>query len=180
MCCKVPNITLSLIHQIKKDMKSRLPVLKFILVVSVLLTGVNEVKAQSQKSYPVDSSLYVEIARMDSLLFTAFNNRDLETTKKIFSTEVEFYHDKGGLTNYAQIIENTKQLFEKNNDLTRELVAGSMEVYPVKDFGAMQIGMHRFRHIENGKMEYGTFKFVHIWKKGDGAWKLTRVISYDH
>ena len=34
------------------------------------------------------------------LLFTAFNTRDLETYKNYFSEDLEFFHDKGGLTGY--------------------------------------------------------------------------------
>jgi ketosteroid isomerase-like protein len=55
-----------------------------------------------------------------------------------------------------------------------------MEVYPIKDFGAIQTASHIFSHVENGKLEKGTFKFVHIWKKENGSWKVCRVITYDH
>ena len=30
---------------------------------------------------------------------------------------------------------------------------GTLEVHPIKDFGAIEIGTHQFRHIENGKEE---------------------------
>lgn len=129
---------------------------------------------------PVSQALYDTIARMDSLLFNSFNNRDLAAQKKIFSVDIEFYHDKGGLTRYDQVIENTKRLFDQDNGLKRTLVPGSMEVYPIKDYGAVQIGMHRFCHKENGKDDCGTFKFIHIWQQKNGEWKLARVISYDH
>jgi len=26
----------------------------------------------------------------------------------------------------------------------------------------------------------GEAKFIHLWQKKGGAWKITRVISYDH
>ncbi len=37
-----------------------------------------------------------------------------------------------------------------------------------------------FCHVENGKNECGTFRFVHIWQKKDGEWKISRAISYSH
>lgn len=129
---------------------------------------------------PASNELYDTIAHMDSVLFDAFNNQDLDKLKTIFATELEFYHDKGGLTNYSQVIENTRRLFDQNNGLKRTLIPGSLEVYPVKEYGAIEIGMHRFCHQENGKEDCGTFKFVHIWRRQDKGWKLTRVISYDH
>ncbi len=71
-------------------------------------------------------------------------------------------------------------MFDQNIGLKRELVPGSLEVYPIKDFGAIEIGAHTFCHIENGKNDCGTFKFVEVWKNNKGEWKLTRIISYDH
>ncbi|RFS16616.1 nuclear transport factor 2 family protein [Emticicia sp. C21] len=126
------------------------------------------------------NKLYNEIAHMDSVLFNAFNTQDQETIKNVFDPSLEFYHDKGGLTNYTQNIDSFKTLFANNNGLNRKLVEGSMEVYPVKDYGAIEVGEHTFCHKENGRDDCGTFKFLHIWQKKDGVWKITRVASYDH
>lgn len=136
--------------------------------------------AVEKKQSPASVELYNTIAHMDSVLFNAFNSRDVETLKTLFTEDLEFYHDIGGLTNYTQNMEAFKSTAEKKNDLKRELIAGSLEVYPVKDFGAMQVGMHRFCHTENGKPDCGTFKFVHIWKNINGTWKISRVVSYGH
>ena len=132
------------------------------------------IKAQS------NDSLYKEIAKMDSILFEAFNKRDVKKFETFFAKDLEFYHDKGGLTGYDHTIEFMKNTAQNDNGLKRELVRGSLEVYPIKDYGAMQIGAHRFCHPENGKMDCGTFKFVHIWKKINNEWKIARVVSYDH
>ncbi|MCB2409057.1 nuclear transport factor 2 family protein [Hymenobacter lucidus] len=129
---------------------------------------------------PASKELYKTIYHMDSVLFDAFNNRNLEIQKMVFATNLEFYHDNGGLTNYNQVIENTRRLFDQNNGLRRTLIPGSLQVYPIKDYGAIEIGIHRFCHPENGKDDCGTFKFIHIWQKRPDGWKLTRVISYDH
>jgi hypothetical protein len=132
-------------------------------------------------SSPANSnSLYNEIAHMDSVLFNAFNSRDMEKFKTLFTTDLEFYHDKGGLTDYNYSIQSFANTIAQNNGLKRELVKGSLEVYPIKDYGAIQIGAHTFCHMENGKEDCGTFKFVHVWKKINNEWKITRVISYDH
>jgi len=137
---------------------------------------------QGRSISPESLELYGEILHMDSVLFNAFNAQDLEQMKNTFSTDLEFYHDKGGLTDYNQTIANFKSLFEKNltTGLRRDLNISSVEVYSIKDFGALEVGMHKFCHVENGKEDCGTFKFIHLWHKTDGVWRLTRVISYDH
>lgn len=165
-------------------MKNSTTIIFIGLVAVAVISSCSATKSKQVKNLkgytPVSMELYQAIAHMDSVLFDAFNGRDLEKLKTIFSTDVEFYHDKGGLTHYDQVMESSKNLFEQNNGLTRTLIPGSLEVYPVKDYGAIQIGMHRFCHQENGKDDCGTFKFVHVWRQHAGVWNLARVISYDH
>jgi Domain of unknown function (DUF4440) len=131
---------------------------------------------------PAPNELYNEIARMDSVIFDAFNTHDLEKLKTIFSENLEFYHDKDGLAGYEQTINNLKSLFEKNQHtgLRRDIIKGSLEVYPIKDYGAVEICLHRFCHVENGKDDCGVFKNIMIWENKNGVWKVTRVVSYDH
>jgi len=140
----------------------------------------NTVNAQLVSESQMKTDLYNEISEMDSILFNAFNNRDIELFKTLFTEDLEFYHDKGGLTNYEHTINFLKSTTQLNNQLIRKLEKGSLEVYPIPGYGAMEIGEHTFCHLENGKKDCGTFKFVHIWKKQDGKWKISRVISYDH
>ncbi|WP_419148285.1 hypothetical protein [Pseudoalteromonas 'SMAR'] len=64
--------------------------------------------------------------------------------------------------------------------MTRTLIPESLTVYPIKDFGALQMGEHRFCHLVNGKNDCGTFRFTHIWRRNQAGWKLHRVISYGH
>lgn len=62
----------------------------------------------------------------------------------------------------------------------RTLVVGSMEVYPLKDFGAVQIGIHRFRKAGHPEDAGGEAKFVTLWNNMSGSWKVTRAISFNH
>jgi hypothetical protein len=68
----------------------------------------------------------------------------------------------------------------KISGLKRELVKSSLEVYALKGFGAIEVGVRKFTHIENGKEEVGLLKFTEVWQNKDGEWKMTRVISYNH
>ena len=125
-------------------------------------------------------ALYQEIAKADGELFAAFNAHDADKVVSYFDKDLEFFHDKGGLQNFDQVLSGTRSMFKQGTDLRRELVPGSLEVYPIHDYGAIEIGAHKFCHTENGKLDCGVFKFVHVWKKQKDGWKITRVISYDH
>jgi hypothetical protein len=61
----------------------------------------------------------------------------------------------------------------------RELVPGTLRVFPIKDFGAISQGEHRFCQFKTGKCE-GTAEFVMIWRQQGSKWTITRVLSYGH
>lgn len=175
MCYIVLIIILTLCQQ----MKIMQHIQQIQRTVWLLLFTIMVAAAGAQKP-AADKKLYAEIAHMDSVLFTAFNSKNLEAFKNIFDKDLEFYHDKGGLSNYAANIEASKSMFARVPDLHRTLLAGSLEVYPIPGYGAIQVGIHRFCHRENGKDDCGNFKFLHIWKQTPEGWKLARVVSYDH
>jgi ribosomal protein S17E len=119
--------------------------------------------------------LYNTIASLDSMLFDAYNHCNLEKYASLFSEDLEFYHDKGGLTT------SKKDMVEavKNNicgKVTRELAKGSIEVSPIPGYGAVEMGSHRFHNLKEGSISRFS-KFVVIWQKKNGEWKVTRVIS---
>jgi len=120
------------------------------------------------------------VKSLDAALFDAYNRCDLEKFATFFPDDVEFYHDQGGVTlGKAALSESLK----KNicGKVTRELVPGSLQVYPMKGYGAVEMGVHRFHHPGHEDTEpVGEGRFIHLWQFKDGAWKITRVISYDH
>jgi hypothetical protein len=63
--------------------------------------------------------------------------------------------------------------------LSIELIASSLEVYPLQDYGAVEIGVHRFHH-PGDPTNVGEAKFVQLWKYKGATWKVTGVTSYDH
>ena len=148
------------------------------LTLSMLMTL--SVAAQEKKVASTSPDLFKEIERADSLMFQAFNTQDMSAFKAMFTEDLEWFQDNGGLIPYKTVFENFGNTFRNENKLSRELVKGSLEVYPIKDYGAIQIGRHQFKHMENGKLEIGTFKFLMIWQKKDEKWRISRVISYDH
>ena len=136
--------------------------------------------AQAPTVTNVGQSLQLEIARMDSLLFAAFNAGDLVRLKTFFAQDLEFYQDNEGLENYAQTMKDFQAMLHQPSRIRRQLVPGSLEVYPIKNYGAIEVGSHRFCHEEKGRTECGTFKFLHVWRKTGRAWRLSRIVSYAH
>jgi hypothetical protein len=157
--------------------------LSFLILLFLFIAFLCPGQVNAQTNQPLSpEQLTKKIAAMDSILFHAFNTCDVNTSKSLFTDDLEFYHDRGGLTNYAQNVKLIIGRCGQETKVRREFVKGSLEVHPIKDYGAIQIGSHNFYYTEKGKEEKfdGTFKFVHIWKNENGNWKIARVISYDH
>ena len=161
-------------------MHDRILFLKGFMLLSFLLVLSFSAFSQEKKVAATPKELQVEIATMDSLLFAAYNARNLGKLKSYFTEDLEWYQDNGGLLSLQMVMTNFDGIFKRDYILTRTLVKGTMEVHPIKDFGAIETGSHQFRHMENGKEEIGTFKFLMIWKKGEKGWQVCRVVSYDH
>jgi hypothetical protein len=121
--------------------------------------------------------LFEELARMDHELFeAAFVTCNASKFRAIFTDDAEFYHDRTG----AAVGEAARTLKScpRDNGVTRTLVPASLEVYPMQGYGAIQIGRHFF--ARKGEPGSEIARFVHLWKREDGAWRLARVLSFDH
>lgn len=140
----------------------------------------NEMKAHRISFQPYE--LYDTINHLDSLLYNSYNERDLKTFMTYFSPGLEFYHDLTGKTNYEDNLERFKTNFSKTTIMRRELKKGSLEVYPIKDYGAIQVGTHNFYQKEEGQAEKLVVqpKFMHIWERTTDGWEIVKVVSYDH
>jgi hypothetical protein len=133
-----------------------------------------------------DAGLAARIAALDAAAFDAFNHcelrGELERYASFFEPDVEFYHDLGGVTwtrdaMIAQVRENVCGKFQ------RELVPGSLKVWPIKDYGALARGEHRFCHYKAGGTTHpceGGAEFTILWRRKGDAWTITRAFSYGH
>jgi len=127
------------------------------------------------------ADLFRTISSLDTAVFDAYNRCDLEKFGSFFPDDLEFYHDQSGLTRTRRSVVEAV----RNNicgKVRRELVPGSLEVYPLRGYGAVEIGVHRFYQTQSAKPNEpsGVAKFVHLWENRNGGWKITRVISFDH
>lgn len=124
------------------------------------------------------AELDATIRALDAALFDAYNRCDLPKFSSLVADDVEFYHDQGGITlGNAALTESIR----KNicGRVTRQLTPGTLRAEPMKNIGAIEIGSHRF--FENGNpVATGEAEFTMLWTSKDGAWKLSRVLSYNH
>jgi hypothetical protein len=130
----------------------------------------------------LSDALFDTVSALDSAVFDAFNNcsspDQLRKHAGYFAPDVEFYHDTGGVTWTRQdMLANTQKYV--CGKFRRELVPGSLKVFPVKDFGAIAQGVHRFCQFETGNCE-GLADFVIVWRNQAGNWQITRVLSFGH
>lgn len=157
-------------------MNRLLVALALALLTSACATTTPIPQARSAES----QALYDQVARLDTEMFNAYNAHDAKTMRGYFAEDLEFYHDTGGLLTLDVAMNGLMSVFAQSPDMRRDLVPGSLEVYPIRGYGAIQVASHRFCHKENGADVCGTFKFTHVWRNKDGKWQITRAVSYDH
>jgi hypothetical protein len=156
------------------------PVLSFLFL--LVFPGASQAQNTEQKITQL-------ILKKDSLFWQSYNRCDTTGYDQFFSNDVEFYHDKGGIT---LGVENMAMSIKKNlcsNSgfrLRREEVKGTVKIFPLQNngviYGTILSGEHLFYVLEKGKEARlnGKAKFTHLWLLKDGVWKMARILSYDH
>lgn len=159
-----------------------------ILIGAAVLFSVTTVLGQSNSSRSLASrELFNELALKDGEVFDAvFNKCNVERLGELVTEDFEFYHDKGGQVaksgkEFVDLIRSICERQSRGEDYRsrRALIRNSLVVYPINNYGAVQMGAHRFYPLVRGKA-IETAKFTHLWKKENGQWRLARVLSYDH
>ena len=163
--------------------------MKNILTRSVILFMVLNLFAINSMAQTTLAELQSTIHNKDSVFWNSYNNCDVEAFRTFFTDDVEFYHDKGGITLGIEALTNSIRqnlCGRKDFRIRRALVKGTQEIFPLesngKIYGAIISGDHDFFITENGKPEYhsGQAKFTHVWILKNNEWKMSRVLSYNH
>lgn len=129
-----------------------------------------------------DEALFNTIAELDQAVFDAFNRcsapEQLEKYASYFDEDLEFYHDEVGVTwQRKDMVDGTGQ--NACGRYVRELIEGSLKVYPIKDFGAIAQGVHCFRNVD-AESCHGIADYVMIWRREADGWQITRALSFGH
>lgn len=146
--------------------------------------------ARASRAAPTPAALTREIAgRSDRLFDAIFTRCAADDVGGIITADFEFHHDQWGLiaTSRAGFVETIrKQCLRraagKEPASRRERLPGTQAVYPSGESGAIETGVHRFYEIAADGREtlVGIARYSHVWRHEDGAWRVARILSYQH
>src|SRR5687768_3317939 len=113
------------------------------------------------------------VLEADRSFWRSYNRCDVEGMAVYVTDDLEFYHDKGGLSSgKAVFVQKTKDGMCKpgGTRLRREPIPASVRFYPIAGYGGILMGEHIFYVKEPGKAEYldGQARFAHVWHLGNG------------
>lgn len=153
------------------------------LVLFILLAVLSFAPAVHADQSASDAETAVRAA--DEAFWKAYNACDIPALGDYFSADIEFYHDKGGLTKSREgLVDSVRKNIcgAPNQRIRREAVADTVKFYPMAGDRAILSGDHLFYVTEPDKAEYlsGQAKFDDLWEFLDGRWRMTRVFSYSH
>jgi hypothetical protein len=125
-----------------------------------------------------DPALTALIAEKDAAMFAAFNSCDGEGFGAYLEDGLEFYHDQAGLSvGRAATVDAVNN--SVCNNFTRQLVPGTLEVWPIPGYGAVETGLHTFTNA-GADAPHGIARFLHVWHQEGDTWRIARIVSYGH
>ena len=154
-------------------------------VIALALSSLFVIPAQAQgiPARADSGALHAIIAERDSALFAAFNRCDTTAIAAFFTPDLEFYHDWNGLLGPRdRFVSGFSEGCRRGEIGRREVVPNTMEVYPMRNVGALQVGKHRFfvRDADGRERPGAIARYVMLWRNSDGTWRVSRVLSFDH
>jgi hypothetical protein len=152
------------------------------------IPAVVSLAAAQPAAQPAATDPAVAVRERDDAFWRTYNACDTQAFRAFFSSDVEFYHDRGGPTIGVDALDTAlaKNLCGGGNRLRREPVDGTVRLSILRNgdtvYGAIVAGEHLFYVRPPDKPEFldGRARFVSLWLLKDGAWKMARLLSYDH
>ena len=139
---------------------------------------------------PVGAALTEAVSASDAAFFELFfEGCDPDRLATMVTDDFEFFDDRGGrvVTDGASFVAMYRtqceaRLAPDSWRSRREVAAGSLGIYPINNYGAVETGEHFFyeRRGDGPEARVGRARFSQMWKLEGGRWKLARVFSYDH
>jgi hypothetical protein len=137
---------------------------------------------------PVVPDPAIAVRERDAAFWQAYNACATAAFRDFLTGDVEFYHDRGGVTTGLDALDAAlkKNLCGGETRIRRAPVAETIRISILRDgervYGAIVSGEHVFYVTQPGKPEFldGRARFANLWRLSDGAWRMSRILSYDH
>ncbi|MFP5391481.1 MAG: nuclear transport factor 2 family protein [Gammaproteobacteria bacterium] len=136
------------------------------------------------------AALEKDVKAAEAAYWKAYNDCDYAKLDALTAEDVEFYHDKGGMTNGRAALTDAVRKNICGNPavaVRRDAAAKDVQAFMLERgpevYGALITGQHRFTNVpKSGGAEVPTdrARYTMLWLRKDNAWKLSRVVSYDH
>ena len=124
-------------------------------------------------------ALFDSLSVADSLLFDAYFVRcDAGAAIAMYTADAEFYHDRDGLKVGAAALDAFRNDCPRDRGMRRAIVPGTVRVFGIAGYGAVQLGRHRF--IQSDGAADTEAKFIQLWQRTPNGWRATKTISVDH
>jgi hypothetical protein len=123
-----------------------------------------------------------KMLKLDFELFDSFNKckdeSELKKHESFYDVNLEFYHDQAGASWDRKIVIDSIRDTVCGN-LFRKLIVDSFKVRPIKNFGAITQGTHKFCDTKTNECNVSS-EFTFVWENRNNTWVITRVISVAH
>lgn len=153
----------------------------------MLLTAFALCTAYARAATPANAAAdLAAVSQADAAFWEAYNRCDFVSMGALLTPDVEFWHDKTGLTRTREAVVQSLAAGPCGTPgmhLRREAVAGSVQLYPLADVGVLITGEHHFLVTRPPQPERvdGSARFSSVWTRGpDLHWRMHRIISFDH
>ena len=162
-------------------------------IVAFLLCAASGIAASptsqtSTADVPTGHKLVEVITELDAKISAAYSTCDLNAMASLLAPDVELYNDETGrIVGRDSVIDTLRKnlcggLRSAVVKYRRELVAGSLEVFPIARFGALEFSKSEIWADQSD----GTSKPVVIvraltvWELRAGVWMAARQFAYSH
>ena len=146
--------------------------------------------AATPPALPQGPALTEAIRARDAALFAlVFEACAPDRLRAMVTPDFEMYHDRDGVvatSAEAFVSDYARSCTERQAPNAwrsrRELVAATLNVHPVPNYGAIEDGEHVFyeRRGDGPERLVGRARFTQAWQLAADGWRLARVFSYAH
>jgi hypothetical protein len=142
-------------------------------------SGLSMLSAIAQAEDITSSAVRREILAQDARISDGYNHCRIQTLKALFANNAELYFaDRGVARQLFRYTDTLRRTF--CGKYRREAPAADQRIYPLPDYGAIQVGTQSFCAVDSQPCRGQRMQFTAIWRQRDGVWQITRFVRYGY